>query len=359
LPINTLEIVQFRNLNHVRLDCSPRLNLITGENASGKTSLLEAIYFLGRARSFRTRSPSRLIQQEQKFFRVIATLDTPEGQSPGRVGVERHHRELIARVDGAPADNLALLARRVPVLLLTPDSHRLLEDGPRQRRRFMDWGCFHREAGFLEAWRRFRQALRHRNAALRAEAGARQIAVWDRELLSAGGTLDRARQGFCEALEAVLGPVLEVILGVQSVAVDYQRGWDPQQALDTVLGEGLAQDRRQGFTRFGPHRASFQIRADGQDLEARLSRGQQKLLVIGLILAQARLFGAHRQQPCILLIDDLPAELDATHRQKVMNYLAGLDIQLFITAIEAGLLPLADWPGVQRFRLSAGTVEMI
>ena len=359
MPITSLEIVQFRNLDQVRLDCSPRLNLITGENASGKTSLLEAIYFLGRTRSFRTRYPTRLIQQDQRFFRVVATLDAPEGQPPGRVGVERHHRELIVRVDGAPASNLALLAQRVPVLLLTPDSHRLLEDGPRQRRRFMDWGCFHREAEFLPTWQRFRTALRQRNAALRNNGNTRAIGVWDRELAGTGVALDCFRQRFCGALEAVLGPVLEAILGICGVTIDYQRGWSPDETLETVLSTGLEQDRRQGFTRLGPHRATFQVRVDGRDLEIRLSRGQQKLLVIGLILAQARLFHEYRQQSCMLLIDDLPAELDASHRQKVMDYLAGLDIQLFITAIEAGLLSLADWPTARRFRLGAGSAEVI
>lgn len=359
MPIATLEIVQFRNLSRVRMECSPRLNLITGENASGKTSLLEAIYFLGRTRSFRTRHTTRLIQHQQRFFRVVASLGD-EGRLSGRVGVERHQRELVARVDGAPASNLAVLAQRVPVLLLTPDSHRLLEDGPRQRRRFMDWGCFHREVDFLDAWRRFRLALRHRNAALRDQRrGLREIVAWDRELANAGVTLDRFRQRFCGALEAILEPILTELLDIPGVGIVYQRGWNPEQALEEILAEGLDQDRRQGFTRYGPHRASFQLRVGERSLEARLSRGQQKLLVIALILAQARLFTAQRGASCILLVDDLPAELDSVHRERVMRHLAGLDIQLFITAIEASALSLADWPDARRFRLNAGAVEMV
>lgn len=359
MPIATLDILQFRNLSKVHLDCAPGLNLIIGENASGKTSLLEAIYFLSRARSFRTRYPQRLIQHEQSFFRLVATLHSPPEQPPGRLGVERRPRELLARVDGEAVSNLSVLARRLPLLLLTPDSHRLLEDGPRQRRRFLDWGCFHREAGFLSAWQRYRGALRQRNAALRANARSREIAVWDRELLQTASALDNFRTGFCGALETILGPILEALLAIKSIQVVYQQGWSAGQSLERLLSEGLEQDRRQGHTRYGPHRASFRLEVAGENLETRLSRGQQKLLVIALILAQAKLYGEQHREPCILLIDDLPAELDSTHRQRVMQLLAQLPLQLFITAIEGQALSLEDWPGGCGFRLNAGSLEMV
>src|SRR5512144_2654127 len=153
--IFSLEIDNFRNLQRLALSCSPGLNLIVGPNASGKTSLLEALYFLGRARSFRTRQVRELIRHGEAAFRLVATLgETPESRQIV-VGLERNRQNLIIRIDGETADSVAQLARQTPVLLLTANSHRLLEEGPRQRRRFLDWGLFHTEAAFWPAWKRY------------------------------------------------------------------------------------------------------------------------------------------------------------------------------------------------------------
>ena len=358
MRVVTLDIAGFRNLRPVRMECSPGLNLLLGPNASGKTSLLESLYVLGRGRSFRARQPRDLIQIDAPRFRVVAVLDGGDGRQ-WPVGIERSSRELAVRIDGAPTRSLADLARRVPVLLLSPDSHRLLEEGPRQRRRFMDWGLFHAEPSFLDAWRRYETALRHRNAALRSGATDRAVDAWDRELMSAAMILDALRQTFCKALESVLEPLVIQTLGQVGVEVDYRRGWplEPfERGFADWLREGRDQDRKQGHTRIGPHRADFTLRIAGRPSGDALSRGQQKLLVIALVLAQAELYQRHAGASCILLIDDLPAELDAGNRERVMQTLAGLDAQLFITALEPGLLNAAPWREARVFQLADGVI---
>ena len=224
MRVASLDIAGFRNLRQVSLNCAPGLNLLIGPNASGKTSLLEALYVLGRGRSFRTRQPRELIQTGATAFRIVATMRDGESRR-FPVGIERNARELTARIGGAPTRSLAELARQAPVLLLNPDSHRLLEDGPKQRRRFMDWGLFHAEPGFLDAWRRYDIALRHRNAALRTQAVDRVVDAWDGELAAAAARLDPWRESFCKALGGVLRPLAEVTLGEVAVEVDYRRGW--------------------------------------------------------------------------------------------------------------------------------------
>jgi len=355
MRIATLDITDFRNLRRIQIECSPSLNLIIGPNASGKTSLLEALYFLGRGRSFRTRQPRELIRTDAPVFRVVAVLQTSEGRRTP-VGLERNARELTVRIGGAPTRSLADLARQTPVLLLNPDSHRLLEDGPQQRRRFMDWGLFHAEPAFLDAWRRYGSALRHRNAALRSGAANRVVDAWDGEL-AAASTLDRLRRAFCDALEGVLRRFIgQTLVGV-GVQVDYRRGWPLEPSERTFsdwLRAGRDQDRQQGHTRLGPHRADFAVRIDGRLPAEALSRGQQKLLVMALVLAQAELYRCQVGDPCILLIDDLPAELDADNRARVLRALAALDLQLFVTAIEPGLLDAALWREARTFQLAQG-----
>ncbi len=359
MRVVSLDIVGFRNLRRVSLACAPSLNLLIGPNASGKTSLLEALYFLGRGRSFRTRQPRELIETDAPAFRVVAAMADGAGRRVP-VGIERGPRELTARVDGAPTRSLAELARQVPVLLLNPDSHRLLEDGPQLRRRFMDWGLFHTEPGFLDAWRRYSVALRHRNAALRTGGTDRLVDAWDGELAAVAAIIDRLRQSFCKALENALEPLAAATLGEVSVRVDYRRGWplEPSERdFATWLHTGRAGDRQQAHTRLGPHRADFSVRVAGRPSVENLSRGQQKLLVIALVLAQAELYRLRLGDACILLIDDLPAELDAGNRARVIRALAALDSQLFVTAIEPGLLEGTAWPQVRAFQLASGEVS--
>ncbi|MCP5159970.1 MAG: DNA replication/repair protein RecF [Gammaproteobacteria bacterium] len=355
MRIVTLDIAGFRNLRRWRMECSSGLNLLIGPNASGKTSLLEALYFLGRGRSFRTRQPRELIQIDAPFFRLVAILQTGDGQQTS-IGLERNTRELTAHIDGVPTHSLAELVRRTPVLLLNPDSHRLLEDGPQQRRRFMDWGLFHAEPEFFGAWRRYSAALRHRNAALRSGATNRVVDAWDSEL-AAAAILDRLRGTFCEALQGVLRRFIEETLVGVAVQVDYRRGWPlepPERDFSGWLRAGRDQDRQQGYTRLGPHRADFMMRIDGRPPSEALSRGQQKLLVIALVLAQAELYRHHVGDACMLLIDDLPAELDLDNRVRVMRALAALDTQSFITAIEPGLLDATLWREARTFHLLRG-----
>ena len=361
MRVTSLDISGFRNLWRVSLTCGSGLNLLIGPNASGKTSLLEALYFLGRGRSFRTRQPRELIQTDAPAFRVVAVMADSDGRRVP-VGVERTSRDLVARIGGVPTRSLAELARQAPVLLLNPDSHRLLEDGPRQRRRFMDWGLFHAEPGFLDAWRRYGVALRHRNAALRAGSTNRVVDAWDGELAAAAAILDRLRRTFCEALGGVLEPLADTTLGQPGIQLDYRRGWPLEPSERDFAGwlrAGRDQDRPQGHTRLGPHRADFAVRVAGRPPAEALSRGQQKLLVIALVLAQAELYRHHAGDACILLIDDLPAELDPGNRARVMRALAALDTQLFVTAIEPGLLDTAAWREARTFHLASGEITAV
>ncbi|MBL8260078.1 MAG: DNA replication/repair protein RecF [Candidatus Competibacteraceae bacterium] len=362
MRVATLDIAGFRNLHPASLSCAAGLNVLVGPNASGKTSVLEALYFLGRGRSFRAGQPRELIQAGKECFRVVAALSDGQGRRV-MVGVERGPRELTARIGGEPTRSLADLARQVPVLLLDPDSHRLLEDGPQMRRRFMDWGLFHAEPAFLDAWRRYHAALRHRNASLRANSVDRLVDAWDGELAAAAAVLDPLRETFCKALEGVLSPLAESTLPGTGVRVDYRRGWplEPSaRGFSEWLQAGRDQDRQQGHTRLGPHRSDFVLRVDGRSTAEALSRGQQKLLVIALVLAQAELYRRQVGDACILLIDDLPAELDPGNRVRVTRALAALESQLFVTAIEPGLLDAGAWRAARTFHLAHGAlVEVV
>lgn len=357
--VSSLEVDSFRNLQHLYLQCSPGLNLIVGKNASGKTSILEALYFLSRARSFRTQNVGDLIHNGNSAFRIVANITDQIIGYHIPLGIQWSPQEIHVRANGTPIRSLAQLAMHLPILLLNSHSHRLLEEGPQHRRRFIDWGLFHTEPTFMMAWKRYHKALRNRNVALRENAPDRTIEAWDQELAVTAVVLESLREAFCRILQEHLAPLIAMMLQDVSLTVDYRRGWDEGQRRDllTVLRESRAQDRRNGYTRSGPHRADFILRLNNRGATEYLSRGQQKLVVIALILAQANLYRVRKASSCILLIDDLPAELDDLHVGKVMRCLMGIESQFFITAIEADSLDIRNWSSASVFNLKQGQVS--
>ncbi|MEJ2686512.1 MAG: DNA replication/repair protein RecF [Gammaproteobacteria bacterium] len=355
----SLEIRDFRNLVAVTLAPSQRLNLIVGENASGKTSVLEACYFLGHGRSFRTRHGEKLIREGAEHCRVVATLAAEGNLAQTVAGIERWRAKMQARLGGEPVRSLSALASRLPMLVINPDSHHLLDAGPQYRRRFLDWGVFHVEPRYLGAWQRYRQVLRQRNAALRTRQSALAVSAWDRELLESADRVHRLRTAYLDSFGALAGATVERLLGAAPVDFHYLPGWPQKGTLAQALELGLERDRAQGYTHHGPHRADLAIRWETHPAAERVSRGQQKQLAIALLLAQGRHFTEATGRSCCYLVDDLAAELDRGHRNRVMEELAQMDAQVLVTAIDAGMLSTGDWSDHRVFHVEHGAIREV
>ncbi len=356
IVVESLEVVNLRNIAHGRLTGLERVNFFVGPNGAGKTSLLEAIYYLGRGRSFRASHARRLIRSGCQSFRVVCTVSSTDGQKT-TLGLERDGEQFTARVGGKPARTLADIAARLPVVLLDTHTHRLLDDGPGTRRRFVDWGVFQAEPAFLDTWQRFRLALRHRNAALRGGHGRAAIRAWDREIVPAAEEIDRLRRSYLEALESELVASEEPLVESTRLSLEYRRGWNSGETLAEVLANDEARDRALGYTAHGPHRADFAVKQDHQTVHERLSAGERKLLVAALVLAQATLYRRQTTRSCVLLIDDLPAELDAGNRARILRSLLTSPAQIFATVIARDELPGESRDEVKLFKLQAGRVE--
>ncbi len=355
--LTALSIENFRNLQSVTFTPGEGLNLICGPNAAGKTSLLEAIYLLGRARSFRTNRWNHLVEREKTAFQLVATLAYPRTIT---LGMKRAHSGWEVRYDGNPVTTLTDLAHCFPVLLLNPDSHRLIEGSPSIRRRFLDWGLFYFDKEFLNAWRRWSLALRQRNEMLRAGGSDRQLAVWEKTLVVTALDLDKRRQTFADRLSAVLSNWIGLTLGELEVSMEYRRGWPLEADLGELLAASRGQDRRFGYTRSGPQRADLGLRIGGRNASEVLSRGQQKLFAAALVLAQAALCERHSGLPCVILVDDLPAELDSDSRRDLLSALSRLGGQRFITAVDPDALDLvAEGSLMTKFRLKAGELSPV
>lgn len=337
-----------------------RINLLVGPNAAGKTSILEALHLLGAGRSFTPGRSDGLIRNGGDWLRVVARVGRSDG-GEHRVGLEKPRRGSIrARMDGAGVERLADLAAAVPVLALHPGSHEILAGGPGERRRLLDWGLFHVEQDYHRTWQRFRRALAQRNELLRRGAGDREIEVWEPALAEAGEAISAWRAAYTEAIERELVELVPAVLAPSpTVALEYRRGWPAEMSLATALASRRRADRGQWVTGAGPHRAELIVRLGGEDSRHRVSRGQQKLLVYLVRLAQARhLRAAGRGRP-ILLLDDVAAELDAGHRERVLGAVAAVEAQLFVTALDTAALPAAFVDRASLFHVEQGRVTEV
>ncbi|QEY60499.1 DNA replication/repair protein RecF [Metapseudomonas lalkuanensis] len=335
MSLSRISVTGVRNLHPVTLSPSPRINILYGANGSGKTSLLEAIHLLGLARSFRSTRLQPVIQYEQPACTVFGKVSLPEG-GQSNLGISRDRQgEFQIRIDGENARSASQLAEALPLQLINPDSFRLLEGAPKIRRQFLDWGVFHVEPRFLPAWQRLQKALRQRNSWLRhGTLDAASQAAWDRELCLASDEIDQYRRAYIQALKPVFERTLADLVELDSLALSYYRGWDKDRELSEVLNTSLLRDQQIGHTQAGPQRADLRLRSGAHNAADILSRGQQKLVVCALRIAQGHLVNEAKRGQCIYLVDDLPSELDEQHRQALCRLLEDLDCQVFITCVD-------------------------
>jgi len=362
MSIRHLNVTALRNLSSVTLSPSPQINILFGANGSGKTSLLEAIHLLGLARSFRSQPLQSLIQHGQAQCSAFAELGA-DGDASRRLGVSRDRQgELQVRINGENARSLAQLAQELPLQLINPNSFRLLEGAPKQRRQFMDWGVFHVEQSFLSTWQRLQRALRQRNAWLRRAKMADPFqAVWDKELCLAGEAIDNYRRSYIAALKPVFEQTLAQLIELDGLVLSYYRGWDKERSLAGVLAASLSRDQQLGATQAGPQRADLRLRLAGNNAADILSRGQQKLVICALHIAQGHLLTQAGRSACVYLVDDLPSELDEQHRRALCGLLEGLGCQVFITCVEAETLQ-DNWRAdtkVALFHVEQGQIRMV
>jgi DNA replication and repair protein RecF len=335
MPIASVQIKHFRILEAVNLSpCLNGLNIIYGDNGSGKTSLLEAIYYLSHGRSFRNAMATRLIQHHAEKFTISAQVVNALKRE-FTLGVERglsgKTRLRLAEQDVASISEFAYF---LPIRVINSQSHHLFELGPVFRRKYLDWGLFYYSEQFLSCWRQFERVLKQRNVLLRHNRPKNELSPWTEELIKYGCQFDQLRREYIQALSPFLQQIAENLLDIPNICLEYQAGWDMSidypQALSQVLGE----EYHLGFTQVGPHRADFDIKIASASAKHFLSRGQQKLLICAMILAQGMLLAQQENRGLIYLIDDLPSELDKQGKQRLISLLAQQQCQIFITAIE-------------------------
>lgn len=338
MKLDTLQIRHFRNLQDVVLTPSPAINFLIGKNGSGKSSLLEAIHYLGFGRSFRTSKHKNVIQYQQDLFTVFC--DSSLDGKGLKLGISRSlNEDTLISINGNRSNKIADLVSQVPLQIFTPQSSDILTGSPKQRRKYLDWGLFHVEPSFLKLANSYTKSLKHKNALLRVTNSSsienvEQSSFWDQEVSTLGEELTKRRQEYVERLKSYIYSNLKQFLPEFSLEISYYRGWEKDLSLLDSLKKNVAKDRKNGFSSVGAHKADLRLKVEGLAAAEVMSRGQLRMLMAAMQLAQTQLLNDDSGKTCVFLLDDIGAELDSSKREVFIDKLLESQNQLFVTAIE-------------------------
>lgn len=337
-----LDINHVRNLSEVSLECHPAANIIVGKNAAGKTAILESIYLLARVSSFRTPKITDVIQYGKNNLSVTALIKDKENNQIA-TGIEKSKQNTQIKFNGNKVVRRSDQARNLPVITITTESHRLLYGTPKERRHWLDWSMFHVEHDYMQNWHDYHYALRQRNSLLRATtAGKTQYEAWEEILAKTAVKLRSARGEYIKKISQSLGMFIEG--DIKEPTIKLQSTEETENVIKERLDRQRKNDMVAGHTTYGPHREDVIFEVGGREAGKVLSRGEGKLLVVFLLAIQAEEYKKRTGQTPLILIDDLPSELDVLARRKILQMLGKQKQQLFITSTSADLLDISSMP---------------
>jgi len=331
--LESLQIRQVRNLHAVQFSPGNRINFLTGKNASGKTAILEAIFMLSRGRSFRSPRIQEIIQYKHKSLLVAARLKNEQHGSI-QTGLEKGGGETTIRYNGNNINTISQQTRAIPIVLVTQDSHLLITGGPKDRRHWLDWAMFHVEQDYLDRWKTYMKALRHRNAMLKKGENKRELyRAWEQGMIESGHYLRNTRQLYLDRLNEVFSGIVGSVFHGE-ITVSLSSDWPGAVDEQDVFAPGWKTDQKMGYTRNGAHNIDIKFSLEKNQLDGVFSRGQIKLYICLLALAQAKIQADWTGVAPVILIDDYVAELDYDACEYLLSLLTASQLQVFLTSTE-------------------------
>ena len=354
MRVAAIGIRSLRILDSIEIEFSPGVNLLVGSNGSGKSSVLEALHILGSGRSFRSHRLRDVVTHGESSLHVVGRTLGNDGNTE-TIGVEHSPDGLRIRRGGVDVKTSSELAALLPTVTVTPDTYRLVTDGADLRRRIVDRLLFHVEPTYLDHHQRYRRALRQRNAAIRGGLGDEELGGWDTELAVAGEQLTVQRVRYLERALPAMKDIVAKLVGMP-IDIRFYRGWDSAISLAQACEHSLTSDRLRGYTQAGPHRADLRFTIDERPLQHALSRGETKLFVTALSVAQVRDLASILGYPPVVLVDDLASELDSDSRARCLAELQATGAQLFLTAVPGHGLDGGDIVPGRLFHVERGRI---
>lgn len=411
MKINSIILENFRNYKNLELNFDDSRNIIVGENAQGKTNLIEAIYMTAFARSFRTSNSADMVKFGEQSGRVCTDITSEDIDKNINIVIRSDGKKMIKK-DGKVIRKTTDLLNNIVVIIFSPDDLRIIKDSPDKRRTFMNRELSQMRPRYYEQLKRYNDALRQKNAILKGyfnikkktftradnlslndirsgmnkavEAadssapgeGGRSIYdnsrkyneemldVFDRQLADAGYELIRYRKEFAEMLSVEAGEIMNKISGGREdlrieykTACDYITGTEGREILYKQFYHNREKDIYNGYATLGPHRDDIEFYINGTDAKKFGSQGQQRTIALSLKLAEIRIARQILDEAPVLLLDDVLSELDLDRQKFLVSEID--DVQLFITSAELNEDVIKDLRGGTLFRVENGTITRV
>ena len=337
MRIERLRLRSFRNYEQADVRPAPGVTVLYGENAQGKTNLMEAVHLCCVGRSHRTSRDRELVRWGESEAYVQADVRRLDG--PRQIGVALFPSETKKKkitINGEPVKRIGELMGQVNAVLFSPEDLRLVKDGPDGRRRFLDMEISQLQPAYFYALQRYARALNQRNGLLRELQGrsdgalASTIEEWDALLAQTGAAVLARRKAYLARLDEKAREIHRDLSGGRETLTLRDAGCDgDEQGLLMLLRAARGEDCRRGFTSVGPHRDDYKIIINGRDARAFASQGQQRTAALSLKLAEIEVMRDETREAPILLLDDVMSELDVSRRRMLLSRIG--DVQTLIT----------------------------
>jgi len=337
MAIAEVLLTNFRHFSSWQASFDRRYNVMVGDNGTGKTSVLESLHYLAYGKSFRAQHPRQLRQHQAEYYRVQARLETQD-QVTTLQSTYQNSSGIQRSLDGQIPATANEIAQLLPTVFIDTGTHRDLAHTPRYRRDFFNWCCFYTQNDYNTSMQRYQRIHSQRNHYLKQakHLGNAGLAAWNAPYVYYAEQIHQARLKMCALLQECVAEIWQILAPRwPEVQIKYSPGWPQESSLDELLQNSLAQDLALGYSQYGPHRADLKFSTTAaSNIFHYFSQGQQKLYSYALKLAQLLLLKQLTSaQTGILLIDDLPAELDEHSRNAILAYIDTLDCQCFITGL--------------------------
>ncbi len=336
--IHKVKLINFRNFISTSVTVGLGVNFFYGDNGSGKTSVLEAINYLSQARSFRALKNSSIINYDAKEFILYSELFSESADLIYKLGIVRESGgDIKVNFNGSPLNRVADLANNICIQAIVPNGLSLLEAGPGMRRSFVDWGCFYHFHDFSDISTDFRKIIKQRNVLLASKTSPDYLNYWNNCFVNISVKVTGKRIEYLSIFNKYINEIIHRFLPNIEISLELSPGHKTDyEEFISQLSSHAGREYAMGYSLFGPQKADLIIKVNNKPSLDILSRGQQKLLVIALKLAQGIVYQKLMKTNCVYIIDDLGAELDKNSIDKVFELVDELsdDNQFFITSLE-------------------------
>ena len=357
-----LELVNFRNYESLKIGFHEKVNILLGENAQGKTNLIEALYIMSLGKSFRTSKDNDMIRFGADFARVKTVSEKGGEELSVEIGLIRNRKSL--KIDGVKKRKISDLLENIFIVIFSPDDLRIVKDEPEKRRRFIDRELCQLSPVYYDDLLRYRKALNQRNFLLRKEDPEESLLeIWDEEIASYGSRIMIRRKNFTERLKAISRRIHgELTEGREELNLSYEPDIsaaevfaEQKEEFLRALRENRQKDIARRTTLRGPHRDDLKISIGGTDVRNYGSQGQQRTAALSLKLAELNLIEEETGEKPVLLLDDVLSELDRTRQRQLITSFG--DVQIFITATELDESITSRLEDYAVFRVRQGKAE--